>query len=273
MRPLTAILLASAAISGCTSAKLNNALGTPKNPTPIFAFPDKKKLNPSDQTAVIMPLYEVLLNSSTQDKLKEIDVDESEIRPYLTAGFALSDIYCARFFVKTDESYRRRKFGRALSNDVGTLMSTVLGLANAGENVVTGVAAGFGLFDSTWRNYDDSFVISPQLANVRSLVIAAQDNFRTRTLGPDVTLPSTFGAAQSVLLRYADLCSFLGMQAILEQAAAKQRTELNDDTDRRNKPSPTPTPTPGATGTRAPTPAPTPAATPRPEGAVLRLTP
>lgn len=228
--------LSAMALAGCTSTSLRTALSTPKNPTPVFADPAMPK-GKDPQDAIIAPLYKVLLEAhepgSTGETLKPGEPDD--VRRYLAAGFALSDIYCARFFIKTDEAYRRRRFGRTLTNDVGTAMATILGLANAGENIVTGVAAGVGFADSGWRNYDDSFVISPDLSSVQSLVFAAQDNFRARTLAKDAALPGDYATAQSAIQRYANLCSFLGMKALLDQSAGDQRRQLNDSTGTVNQ--------------------------------------
>lgn len=227
--------LAAMALAGCTSTSLRTALSTPKNPTPVFADPAMPK-GKDPQDAIIAPLYKVLLEAhepgGTGETLKP---GEPDARRYLAAGFALSDIYCARFFIKTDEAYRRRRFGRTLTNDVGTAMATILGLANAGENIVTGVAAGVGFADSGWRNYDDSFVISPDLSSVQSLVFAAQDNFRARTLAKDAELPADYATAQSAIQRYANLCSFLGMKALLDQSAGDQRQQLINSTEREKK--------------------------------------
>ena len=249
-------------LGGCASTSLNSALGTPKNPSAIFVDPrvEGKK---TDDRLIVAPLYNVLLEASDQNNhtLKADQISDTKMRRYLGAGFALSDIYCVRFFNKTDEAYRRRRFGRTLTNDVGTVMSTVLGLAKAGTNVVTGVAAGVGLADSSWRNYDDAFLISPELSNVQSLVFAAQDNFRARTLGKTADLPADYGTAQSVIQRYANLCSNLGMKALLDQSATKQRSDLNDDTEAAKK------------GTPTPPPAPTPPRAPRPLGATPSIAP
>lgn len=258
-----------AALGGCTSTNLQNALGTPKNPTAIYLKPNPAKGETADQSGIIVPLYKVLLEASTADgTLRSGDVDSDTMRRYLGAGFALSDIYCSRYFVKTDESYRRRRFGRTVTNDVGTAMATILGLAKAGTNVVTGVAAAVGLADSSWRNYDDSFLISPDLSNVQGLVFAAQDNFRARTLSNDETLPSDYGTAQSVILRYANLCSYLGMKSLLDRAAGEQRTQLDNDTTKKNggADSTTTTTTTGTTDAQ-------PAAEPRPAAAPLAIAP
>lgn len=103
-------------------------------------------------------------------------------------------------------------------------MTTILGLANAGEDIVTGVAAGFGFGDSLWRNYDEAFVVAPDLSNVRALVLAAQDVFRKRTYEQE--LPTDYATAQSVILRYANQCSTLGMQSLLNQSANQQQQAL-----------------------------------------------
>lgn len=233
-RLLVAIPAVAVLLGGCTTDSLRTALGSPKNPTPVFSEPKPIKGRGPSQDAFIEPLYRTLLEAN-QDSIKNRAAATEPMRRYLAAGFALSDIYCARFFVKTDEAYRRRRFGRALTNDVGTAVSTVLGLAHAGESVVTGVAAAVGLADSGWRNYDDSFVISPDLSGVQALVFAAQDNLRSRALGRSATLPADYATAQSVILRYANICSFLGMKALLDQSAGQQRRELNDQTEATNR--------------------------------------
>jgi len=220
---------------GCTRGSINNALGTPKNPTAVFSNPESKYVN--DQSKFIIADYGVLIEAIDLDAkpITMKPVGNTDMRRYLGAGYDLADAYCSRYFAKTDEAYRRRRFGRTLTNDVGTAVTTILGLVNAGESAVTALAATTGLADSAWRNYDDSFVISPELATVRSLVLAAQDNFRARTLGEDAILPGDFGTAHSTIRRYAELCSHLGMKSMLEQSATKQQAILNDNTEDLNK--------------------------------------
>jgi hypothetical protein len=226
-------------LSGCTSLKtINDKLGTLKNPNQTLGDArikkERTKINP-----FVLANYSILLEGSKN--LSKNNVESSEMRPYLDAGFALSDYYCESFFRDADESQRRRRFGRALTNDAGTVISTVLGLANAGQNVVTGVAAGFGFGDNIWRNYDDAFVVTPDLSNIQSLVLAAQNNFREKTTGKDakdkdLDLPRTYGKAQSVIMRYANLCSTLGMKSLLSQSADDQRTKLQDQTRGESQP-------------------------------------
>lgn len=275
MKIIVASAMMSLTLGGCTSMNLKNALGTPKNPTSIFSDPTTPGDKPATQDRFIVPLYNVLLEARTGEGNSATLNESGDMRRYLGAGFGLSDIYCTRFFVKTDEAYRRRRFGRTLTNDVGTIMTTVLGLANAGEKVVTGLAGAVGFADSAWRNYDDSFVVSPDLSNIQSLVFAAQDNFRARSLAKDAVLPGDYGTAQSIIQRYANICSFLGMKTLLDQSAAKQKNDLNTDTEKVNRPVPAVVPPdPKTPPVKAPAPAPAVApVTVRPEIAIPSLAP
>lgn len=180
---------------------------------------------------------------------KPTDVD---IRRYLAAGFALTDIYCDRFFRETNQSFRRRKFGRTLTNDVGTAVNGILtAITTVPKNVLGGLNAVSGGLDSTWRNYDDAFVVAPELQNVRTLVLAAQDQFRQKTKG---NMPLDYMTARSSITRYAGLCSFLGMQSLLNESLSDQREALLQGA----RPSPTPTATATtAADETAPTAAPT----------------
>ncbi|MEH3101332.1 hypothetical protein [Sphingomonas adhaesiva] len=241
------------ALAGCASG---SALSTDLSAPPV----------PSPQTedALIAVLSESLeptgtstgADGKTKTSFTFRDPENpGEIKRYLAAGFGLTDIYCDRFFRETNASMRRRKFGRALTNDVGTAVGSVLGLiTTVPKAVVSGTTAITGGLDSTWRNYDDSFVVAPELESIRALVLAAQDEYRLRTYR-DESLPTDYMTARSVVVRYAGLCSFLGMKALLNQSVDQRRNDLVNIVDPPNPaPSPTPTSTRPATGTAAPAP-------------------
>ena len=228
-------------LTGCVSG---SALSTDLSARPV----------PSPQTedALIEVLAESLEQTGTRTdadgKSRPIMTfreprDAGEIKRYLAAGFALTDIYCDRFFRETNAAMRRRKFGRALTNDVGTAVGSVLGLiTSVPKAVVSGTSAVTGGLDSTWRNYEDSFVVSPELESIRSLVLAAQDDYRQQTYRE--AFPADYMTARSAVVRYAGLCSFLGMKALLNQSVDQRRNELVKLVDPR--PSPTPAPPPAA---------------------------
>lgn len=227
--------LSAAVLAGCTNVgSYSKALGTPKNPLPTFGS--------APANGFWLTNYKILSSVAFDAKTNQVQCILSEDdmattgqmcpteKQYVEAGFALSDFYCDNFFRWADESQRRRKFARGIVSDAGTAIATIMGLANAGENVVAGAAAGFGLIDKSFRNYDESFVVAPDLSIVQSLVLTAQDNFREATLGSSGHVPASYATAQTVVLRYANMCSTLGMKALLNRAAAERQSAIAEDT-------------------------------------------
>ena len=237
----------------------NAALGTMKNPDRVMAAPlaaSDLGLNPS-----IASNYALLLclprtyddwgtnpdalsrqnngNSAiislvcAEEKPKSDDKRKPEaITTFLYAGFDLADEYCEIFFEDADESQRRRQYGRALWNDFGTAVSTILGLANAGEDIVTGTAAAVGLGDSAWRNYDDAFVVGPDLSNVYGLVNAEQELMRTNIRTQEARKPESFAQARRDIRNYARHCTHLGMRSLLSRAASQQQFNTEEEIGR-----------------------------------------
>lgn len=232
------VVALTVAISGCANA---DSLRTDLSARPV---PDEQT-----QQALLTALTEPLEHTSDGSGYRfKADADNAAITRYLNAGMTLSDIYCDDFFRRTNSAFRKRKFGRGATNDVGTAVAAVLGLASANPKVVAGAATGFGLADSTWRNYDESFVVSPQLATMRSLVLVAQDKYRTDTFK---AMPKDFITARSAIVRYAAICSFLGMQGLLDQSVEDQRRQLQNAG--APAPSASPSPVAGNIGDRVPT--------------------
>lgn len=151
---------------------------------------------------------------------------------FTNAGMTLSDLYCDRFFREANLSSRKRRFTRGLSNDVGGAIATALGLARVASGVVGGVAGGFAFADSSLRNYDESFMVDADLSKMRRLVLSAQDNMK---LGIQKNPPETIYGAESKVIRYAGLCSFLGMKDLLNESVAEKTVRIEGDTKDKNE--------------------------------------
>lgn len=210
------------------------------------------------------------LENAYDDKgLYKVKPTDDDIKVFIDSGITLSDYYCDIFFRNTNRAVRHRRFTRNTTNDVGGMVATILGLAKAGSGVTGGVAAGFSFADSGFRNYDESFMVDPDLAKMQRLVIAAQDNMKVRIFADP---PKSFPAAESAIIRYAGLCSFLGMQDLLNDSVNEKTNRIETDTGAKQaggvKPvvpagAPVPAPAAPAAPTTAPVPA-TPAAAPPP---------
>lgn len=140
---------------------------------------------------------------------------QGDVDRHIRAGIALSDLYCDTYFRRISRRWNERMFARNTTNDVGTAVSAALGLFNAGS-VATGAAgAAFGLADATFRNYDNVFVVSPDLPNIQNLVRAEQTKVRERIT---TSMPGNYYDAQRMIIEYANLCSYTGMKGLLNES-------------------------------------------------------
>lgn len=187
--------------------------------------------------------------------------EDGGVRQFTEAGLTLSDLYCDRFFRSTNTSARRRRFARGAFNDAGALVAAALRFASAGQSALALSTAGFNATDSSFRNYDESFMVSADLSRVRRLVLAAQDAMK---LSIRASQPQSYYAAQSSILRYAGLCSFLGMQDLLNASVTEAIEKVEAASKATPTPTPTPSPSPSPSATATPTPTPTATTTPAP---------
>lgn len=171
---------------------------------------------------------------------------------YVSAGFSLTDLYCARFFTVVTASAQNRAFGKSVFGGVDTLMSSILTLSNAGTTAIGVANSGFGLIDTTFDAYDSAYLVAPDMANVRKLVLAAQNEYRANVLEGDKDFPETYSTARSIIERYAGLCTFPGMRQMVNDSIAEKTNQVQ-----ANIPSTNPTqPRPDQAGTESRPPAP-----------------
>jgi hypothetical protein len=153
---------------------------------------------------------------------KSVNPDEPEdmaaVANHVRAGFNLSDLYCDTFFRRIAKHANQRRFARNATNDVGTAVSTALALAAASTGVTGGAAAAFGLMDSSFRNYDDSFLVSTDLHILQPKVFDEQGKFKAIVYA---NMPTNYFDANMAVIRYANFCSYVGMKALLNEAVVR----------------------------------------------------
>ena len=143
------------------------------------------------------------------------NVNADDFKAHLAAGLGLSDLYCDDYFRRITLRKQTRQFGRSTTNDVGTAASVGLGLASAGSVLTGGAGALFGLADGIFRNYDAAFVVEPDLGKMLDLVKSAQGEMRESFKeGP----PASYAEANAGITAYAQLCSYAGMDDLLNTA-------------------------------------------------------
>ncbi|HET9811153.1 MAG TPA: hypothetical protein VFP53_05595 [Sphingomicrobium sp.] len=144
-----------------------------------------------------------------------VGASAADFKAHLGAGLGLADLYCDDYFRRIAQRKQIRQFGRSTTNDLGTASSVALGLAKAGSILTGGAGALFGLADGIFRNYDAAFVVEPDLGKMLDLVKTAQgsmrDSFKTSP-------PGSYAEANAAINAYAQLCSYAGMDDLLNVA-------------------------------------------------------
>lgn len=143
------------------------------------------------------------------------DAGPGDFVRHLNAGEALADLYCDDYFRRIALHKQMRQFGRSTTNDIGTAASAALGLATAGSVATGGAGVLFGLLDGMYRNYDAAFVVEPDLGKVLKLVQTAQVAKREYFVANP---PQSYPDANAAITSYAQLCSYAGMQNLLNVA-------------------------------------------------------
>lgn len=143
------------------------------------------------------------------------NVGPGDFKTHLNAGLGLADLYCDDYFRRITLRKQTRQFGRSTTNDVGTAASVGLGLASAGSVITGGAGALFGLADGIFRNYDAAFVVEPDLGKMLDLVKSAQGTMRESF---KTSPPASFAEANAGITAYAQLCSYAGMDDLLNVA-------------------------------------------------------
>lgn len=165
------------------------------------------------------------LNDNDPSQKPEKQLQARVIR-FMDAGTTLSDVYCDEFFRSVNLSARKRQFSKGLTTDTSTLVAGVLNLVKAGSAALTASTVGFNAVNSSFRNYDESFMVDADLAKMRRLVLAAQDSMKLKF---EDDPPRSIFSAESKVIRYAGLCSFLGMKDLLNDSIAAKTTAIEND--------------------------------------------
>jgi hypothetical protein len=168
------------------------------------------------------------------------DAKKKVLLDYVSAGFSLTDLYCSRFFTVVTASAQNRAFGKSVFGGVDTLMSSILTLANAGKTAIGIANSGFGLIDTTFDAYDSAYLVAPDMANVRKLVFAAQNEYRANVLEGDNDAPKTYATARSIIERYAGLCTFPGMRQLVNDSISEKTDDIEENVTPTKPPAPAP---------------------------------
>lgn len=219
-------------LSGCARLNVQTPLSADRPVVEETRTSDGRNVTAKSGDAMLLDVlrlgYETCLPKAKPGvaSAKPVACTDQHVEAFLNAGLTLSESFCDDFFRNANQSARKRQYARGAFNDVGGGIQAILGLAKVTTGVVSGIGAGVSLIDSTFRNYDSSFMVDADLAKLRRLVLAAQDSMR---LSMERDKTSTIYSAERRIIRYAGLCTFLGMKGLLDDSLAAKTKAIEDE--------------------------------------------
>jgi len=142
------------------------------------------------------------------------------VENYVEEGIGLVDTYCLRWFRLVSNTQRIAAYSRSNTNVISQLGTTVLGIADASADLVTGYGAVNTAISGFSSNFETAFLGAPTTSKVKGkiLLLMSQEAKRLRQRSAAGSPKLKFKEAYGELERYADLCTFEAAREIVDGA-------------------------------------------------------
>lgn len=138
-------------------------------------------------------------------------------------GQSYSKSLCSDFFRRISLAKAHREHAKKQTNIVGGLVTAGMGLASSSPEAVGAAGLAFSGAESSFDAYDTSYLVTPDLGLLESLIKAIQ-NKKSTTITKD-SLPHVSDAIMH-LNDYVYPCTYTGMQALLDNSLNKKISEF-----------------------------------------------
>jgi hypothetical protein len=243
-------------------AALLSACGSPsiRPPVPLGQDPLVQPANSVAAAEGFDPYY--AFNAALAAAQKDTN-DSSKQAVLLQEGMSLIAAKCAHYFAGLGSAEQHLRFARKETALTGGLAAAMLGLANASTKAVANTGALFSFSTASMDSYLDSYIFSPEVKALQTLVMDAMTT--TQAQGVGLITRSARGEGS---LSYTQVFDFLtqmesycqphGIRDLVTKAVNGVKTTATP------APAPPPNPAPAPAATPTPSPSPAPAATPAP---------
>jgi hypothetical protein len=141
-------------------------------------------------------------------------------------GKAFARTLCSDFFRRIARSYAHRQHARMQTNVAGGFLTGVMGLFDASSGVTGGTALAFASAESAFNNYDESYLITPNLGLMEALVKTTQREISREVDSHQNKLKSVSDVITHIN-EYVYPCTYTGMQALLDESLNRKLTEFS----------------------------------------------
>jgi hypothetical protein len=181
---------------------------------------------------------------------------------YMQSGFSLANLYCSLYFQKLARDQAILEYHRTQISLASGLATGLMGIFQAGSAATGATGAALGFLGASVDNINTSFLLAPKIESLESLVIKAHTAFASNIKPEDY---ATFPQAQTLVNRYAGICTFRGLKDLVDQSVANAEATSAKGVVSINNP--TSTQLQKSTDSAAPAPVAAPAVAPAPKAA------
>lgn len=97
------------------------------------------------------------------------------LEAYLGTGLTYSQLICRDYFERLALTSAHRGFAQQETNLAGGLVASLMGLASASSGAIAGTSAMFSFGSASLSAYDESYLVSPNVADLEKLVMIQQE--------------------------------------------------------------------------------------------------
>lgn len=154
---------------------------------------------------------------------------------YLDTGVTVADLYCQAYFKDLAVQHADQVAGRGALNIADAAVSALLGLTGTNANTIAGASVLFSSAEAQYENIDAAYLVSPNISSVERLVTEARQTLYREILSDGG--PKTYAQAERRLNAYHRLCTFTGVNRLVDEAVAagKPIIRSNSQTQARSR--------------------------------------
>lgn len=154
---------------------------------------------------------------TTLNKAQKTPDDDKAASDFLEAGLAIVDLSCKNYFQNLGLAAQQFSYGRKQLNLAGGVVAAIQGLTGVAVKAVAITASAFGFGGASADAYADSYLFSPDVGGVQTLIEGAQAAYKQKlsTLGK-----LNYAAAIDTLKDYETICQVQTIRRLINESVA-----------------------------------------------------
>jgi hypothetical protein len=205
-------------ISGCATGFVRQL----SDPTGVHNDEAQSQIPVEDYAAALVRAHN--MDKQRSEKAEPYTTDDQKIiTDYIDKGIGVVDAYCLRWFEKLNGLERLGTYQIKDFNVIASLGTTVLGLAKASHDFVTGTGAAVSAINASFNNYRDSFLVAPSSKKVQDQVLTLMQQQADELRAKSQQMKFVF--AYEALEQYANQCRYVAVKDLIDKTLSAVTTE------------------------------------------------